>query len=171
MSKLNQTVQNLRGQAEAFWQARTEQERKLLTVGGAVVALALFYSLLIDPALSGRDKLQKQLPQLRQQEAEMQAMAREASSLQAQSNIAPAPMTRENLNAGLAARGLVPQSLNITGEYAKAQFNGVPFAGLVAWLDVVRTESRINVAEATFTAQEAPGVVNATLTLRQGGAQ
>lgn len=171
MSKLNQITQNLRGQAAAFWQARTEQERKLLTVGGAVVVLALFYSLLIDPALSGRDKLRKQLPQLRQQEAEMQAMAREASTLQSQSNIAPAPMTRDNLNTGLAARGLVPQSLNITGEYAKAQFNGVPFSGLVAWLDAVRVESRINVAEAAITAQETPGLVNATLTLRQGGAQ
>jgi len=171
MSKLNQTIQNLRGQVAAFWQVRTEQERKLLAVGGAVVALALFYSLLIDPALTGRDKLRKQLPQLRQQEAEMQALAREASSLQSQSNIAPPPMTGENLKAGLAARGLTPQSLNITGEYAKVQFNGVPFAGLVAWLDVVRTESRINVAEASITAQETPGMVNATLTLRQGGGQ
>jgi general secretion pathway protein M len=32
----------------------------------------------------------------------------------------------------------------------------------------VRTESRINVAEAAITAQDTPGVVNATLTLRQG---
>jgi general secretion pathway protein M len=168
MSKLNQSLQNLRAQAAAFWQVRTEQERKLLAVGGAVVGLALFYSLLIDPALSGRDKLRKQLPELRQQEAEMQALAREAASLQGQSNIAPPPMTRDSLNAGLSARGLNPQSVNVTGEYAKLQFNGAQFAGLVAWLDAVRTESRINVAEAAITAQDTPGVVNATLTLRQG---
>ncbi|MFS2005943.1 type II secretion system protein GspM [Duganella sp. CT11-25] len=169
MSKLNQSLQNLRAQAAAFWQVRTEQERKLLTVGGVVVGLALFYSLLVDPALSGRDKLRKQLPELRQQEAEMQALAREAASLQGQSNIAPPPMTRDSLNAGLSARGLNPQSVNVTGEYAKLQFNGAQFAGLVAWLDAVRTESRINVAEAAITAQDTPGVVNATLTLRQGG--
>jgi general secretion pathway protein M len=169
MSKLNQSLQNLRAQATAFWQVRTEQERKLLTVGGVVVGLALFYSLLVDPALSGRDKLRKQLPELRQQEAEMQALAREAASLQGQSNIAPPPMTRDSLNAGLSARGLNPQSVNVTGEYAKLQFNGAQFAGLVAWLDAVRTESRINVAEAAITAQDTPGVVNATLTLRQGG--
>jgi general secretion pathway protein M len=167
MSKLNQSIQSLRGQFAVFWQARTEQERKLLTVGGVVVGLALFYSLLIDPALSGRDKLRKQLPELRQQEAEMQALAREASTLQGQGNIAPPPMTRDSLNAGLSARGLNPQSVNVTGEYAKLQFNGAQFAGLVAWLDAMRVESRINVAEASFTAQEAPGVVNATLTLRQ----
>lgn len=168
MSKLNLVVQELRGKAAAFWQVRTEQERKLLTVGGVVVGLALFYSLLIDPALSGRDKLRKQLPELRQQEAEMQALAREAATLQGQSNIAPPPMTRDSLNASLSARGLNPQSVNVTGEYAKLQFNGAQFAGLVAWLDAMRAESRVSVAEATITAQETPGVVNATLTLRQG---
>jgi general secretion pathway protein M len=38
---------------------------------------------LVDPALDGRAALHKSLPQLRQQAAEMQAMAREAQALQA----------------------------------------------------------------------------------------
>jgi general secretion pathway protein M len=33
---------------------------------------------------------------------------------------------------------------------------------VVAWLDAVRIESRINVVDASFTAQDAPGVVNAS---------
>lgn len=167
MSKPN-PIQELRAQADAFWQVRTEQERKLLRIGGIVVGLALFYGLLVDPALTGRAALQKSLPQLRQQAAEMQAMAREAQALQSQNTIAPTPMTRDNLNAGLAARGLNPQSLNVTGEYAKLQFNGAQYAGIVAWLDAIRIESRISVVDASFTAQDAPGVVNASLTLRQG---
>jgi general secretion pathway protein M len=167
MSKPN-PIQELRAQADAFWQVRTEQERKLLRIGGIVVGLALFYGLLVDPALTGRAALQKSLPQLRQQAAEMQAMAREAQALQSQNTIAPTPMTRDNLNAGLAARGLNPQSLNVTGEYAKLQFNGAQYAGIVAWLDAIRVESRVSVVDASFTAQDAPGVVNASLTLRQG---
>jgi len=167
MSKPN-PIQELRAQADAFWQVRTEQERKLLRIGGIVVGVALFYGVLVDPALTGRAALQKSLPQLRQQAAEMQAMAREAQSLQSQNTIAPTPMTRDNLNAGLAARGLNPQSLNVTGEYAKLQFNGAQYAGIVAWLDAIRIESRISVVDASFTAQDAPGVVNASLTLRQG---
>jgi general secretion pathway protein M len=167
MSKQN-PIQELRAQADAFWQVRTEQERKLLRIGGIVVGLALFYGVLVDPALSGRAALQKSLPQLRQQAAEMQAMAREAQALQSQNTIAPTPMTRDNLNSGLVARGLNPQSLNVTGEYAKVQFNGAQYAGIVAWLDAVRIESRISVVDASFTAQDAPGVVNASLTLRQG---
>jgi len=167
MSRPN-PIQTLRARADAFWQVRTEQERKLLRIGGMVVGAALFYSLLVDPALSGRTQLHKELPQLHQQAAELQVMAREAQALKGQNTIAPTPMTRDNLNAGLAARGLNPQSLNVTGEYAKLAFTGAQYAGVVAWLDAIRTESRINVVEANFTAQSEAGVVNATLTLRQG---
>jgi general secretion pathway protein M len=167
MSKPNQ-LQALRTRADAFWQERTEQERKLLRIGGIVLGVGLFYAVLIDPALSGRAALNKSLPQMHQQAAEMQNMAREAQALQSQNTIAPTPMTRDNLNTGLAARGLNPQSLNVTGEYAKLQFNGAQYAGVVAWLDAIRIESRINVVDASFTAQDTPGVVNASLTLRQG---
>ncbi|MYM32781.1 type II secretion system protein M [Duganella sp. FT50W] len=162
------SLQTLRARADAFWQVRSEQERKLLRIGGVVVGLGLFYSLLIDPALSGRAQLQKELPRLHQQAAEMQVMAREAQALKGQNSIAPTPMTRDGLSAGLTARGLTPQSLNVTGDYAKLVFTGVQYAGVVAWLDAIRSESRINVMDASFTAQDAPGVVNASLTLRQG---
>jgi general secretion pathway protein M len=167
MSKL--TIQELRARADAFWQVRTEQERKLLRVGAVVVGLGLFYGLLVGPALDGRAQLQKHLPQLRQQAAEMQMMAREAQALKGQAEIAPAPMSRDSLNASLAARGLGAQAVNVTGDYVRLQLNGVQYAGVVAWLDAIRTESRINVVDASFTAQDAPGVVNAALTLRQGG--
>lgn len=167
MSKPN-PIQTLRARADAFWQVRTEQERKLLGIGALVVGAALFYSLLVDPALSGREQLHKELPQLHQQAAEMQAMAREAQALKGQNTIAPTPMTRENLSAGLTARGLTPQSVNVTGEYAKLAFTGAQYAGVVTWLDAIRTESRINVVDASFSAQSEAGVVNATLTLRQG---
>lgn len=167
MSKL--TLQELRARADAFWQVRTEQERKLLRVGAIVVGLGLFYGLLVGPALDGRAQLHKHLPQLRQQAAEMQMMAREAQALKGQAAIAPAPMSRDSLNASLAARGLSAQALNVTGDYVRLQLAGVQYAGVVAWLDAIRTESRINVVDASFTAQDAPGVVNAALTLRQGG--
>ncbi|GJJ05484.1 hypothetical protein RugamoR64_60220 [Duganella rhizosphaerae] len=167
MSKLTLTIQEYRGRASAFWSERTEQERKFLGIGGAVLGLAVFYSLLIAPALDGGAKLRKSLPELRQQAAELQALALEAAALRGQNTIAPAPMTREMLNAGLTARGLVTQSVSVTGEYAKVQMNGVSFPGLMAWLDAIRTESRIAVSEANISAQDTAGMVNATLTLRQ----
>lgn len=162
-SNLTQLKQRL----ELFWLARSEQERKLLTIGAAVVLLALIYSVLIGPALSGRAQLQKELPQLRQQAAQLRALAQEAAELARQPVPQVAPMTRESLAASLTARGMTAESLTLTGEYAKVQLNGVAFANLVSWLDTQRRENRIAVQDAAITAQAKPGQVNATLTLRQ----
>ncbi|GAB3369757.1 type II secretion system protein M [Massilia agri] len=161
------TIVALRERALAYWLARTEQERKFLAIGAAVVLVALVYALLLAPAIEGRDRLQRSLPQLRQQAAQLQTMAAEAGALAANPAPPPAPMTREALTASLAQRSLVPGSLTLTGEYAKVQFNNVSFANLVAWLDAQRRENRIQVQDAAFTGLPAAGQVDATLTLRQ----
>ncbi len=161
------TIVALRERALAYWLARTEQERKFLAIGAAVVLVALVYALLLAPAIEGRDRLQRSLPELRQQAAQLQTMAAEASTLAANPAPPPAPMTREALTASLAQRSLVPGSLTLTGEYAKVQFNNVSFANLVAWLDAQRRENRILVQDAAFTGLPAAGQVDATLTLRQ----
>jgi len=161
------TIVALRERANAYWLARTEQERKFLAFGAAVALVSLVYALLLAPALEGRATLQRSLPALRLQASQLQSMAAEAATLAANPAPAPAPMTREALNASLAQRSLVPGSLTLTGEYAKAQFNNVSFANLVAWLDAQRRENRIQVQDAAFTALAAQGQVDATLTLRQ----
>ena len=45
------TIAQYRERANALWLARTEQERRFLAVGGAVVLLALLYLLLVEPAV------------------------------------------------------------------------------------------------------------------------
>jgi len=167
MSKAEQVINRYRDAAAAFWQARTEQERQFLGVGGAVLGLALFYALLIAPALDGRVKLRKELPRLHQEAAELQALAMEAAALKSVNVVTPPPMTRDMLSASLAARSLTAQSIAITGEYAKLQLNGVQFAGLMDWLDAQRREGRISVQDANINAREPAGTVDAILTLRQ----
>jgi general secretion pathway protein M len=156
-----------RGRATGYWLARTDQERKYLSAGGAVVLLALLYSVLIDPALSGRAQLKRALPELRQQASQMQALAAEATALAAEPKTQVTPMTRETLAASLTARGLSPQSLTMTGEYAKLQLTAVSFANLMAWLDAQRRENRVLLQDGTVTALKTPGQVDANLTLRQ----
>lgn len=149
------------------WLARTEQERRMLAIGGAVVALALVYSVLLAPALDGRAKLTKALPEMRQQAASLRALALEAGELARQPATQVAPMSRESVTASLAARSIKPDSLTLTGEYAKLQLNGVSYGNLSGWLDAQRRESRIQVQDAAITAQTAAGQVDATLTLHQ----
>ncbi len=171
IGKFSGGVGNLRASAAAFWSARTEQERRFLAVGGLVVGLALVYAIFIDPALTGRERLRRELPQLRQETAEMQALAAQAAQLGTQPLPPVAPLSREALAATLAERGLTAQNLTVTGEYVKAEFKGVQFAGLVTWLDAARRDGRLAVQEAKITAQDgkpdSAGLVDATLTLRR----
>lgn len=162
----------LRERAAAAWAARTQQERKFLGVGGAVVALALVYLVLIDPALEGRDRLSRSLPQLRQQAAELQAMAEQAQALAGQPGsatpaAAPGLLTRETLAASMTARGLDPAALSMSGELVTLQLSNVAFANLVGWLDEQRRDQRLEVQEAQFSAQDAQGHVNGSVTLRR----
>jgi len=167
------TIAQYRERANALWLARTEQERRFLAVGGAVVLLAVLYLLLVDPAVEGRAQLRRQLPQLRQQAAELQAMAQEANALARAPATQIPPITREAVDSSLNGRGLKPQSLSMNGEYIKLQLNNVPFAGLASWLDEQRRANRVLVQDATVTALPVAGQVDASLTLRQntGAAQ
>jgi general secretion pathway protein M len=160
-------IGQLRERALAWWVVRTEQERMFLSIGAGVVLVALVYLVLVAPALDGRARLHAELPQLRQQDARLKALAAEAAALAGQPAPQVAPMTREALSASLSARGLTPASLTMTGEYAKLQFNGVSFAGLVAWLDAQRRENRVGLQDGAFAALAQPGQVDATLTLHQ----
>jgi general secretion pathway protein M len=161
------TTSQLRARALAYWVARTDQERKFLTVGAAVLAVTLGYLVLIAPALAGRAQLRRSLPQLRQQAAQLQALAQEATALNGQPAPQVAPMTREALSSSLGTRGLTAQSLSMTGEYAKLQLNNASFANLVMWLDAQRRENRVAVQDAVITALPAAGQVDASLTLHQ----
>jgi len=164
---LGSTIGGVRERAQAYWIARTDQERRFLTAGFAVVVLALLYLVLVEPAVEGRAQLQRSLPALRQQAAELAGMAEQARGLAGQAPVPVTPMTEEALGASLTARGIKPASLSLTGEYARMQLNGVSFANLLVWLDAQRRENRIAVQEATFSAQDPIGQVDASLTLRQ----
>lgn len=169
MSAAMTKIQQVRDSASAFWNERSEQERRMLTVGGAVVGLALAYSVLVAPALEGREALRKALPQLRQEVAELKALARNAAELAAKPPVQAPPMSRDALTASLNTAGLKPQALNLTGEYAKLELKGVAFAALVTWLDAQRRDSAVLVQEAVVSSQTTPGIVDAAITLRQSG--
>jgi general secretion pathway protein M len=161
------TIAQNRERMHALWLARTEQERRFLLIGGAVVLAALLYLVLITPALEGRAQLKRSLPQLRQQAAELQAMAQEATALEHAPAVQVAPLTREGVTASLSGRGLTPQSLSMTGQYIKLQLNNVAYAGLAGWLDEQRRANHVQVQDAAVTALAKAGQVDASLTLRQ----
>jgi len=170
VSEFTAKMQKLQASAQAFWQERTEQERRMLTIGGVVLGFGLFYGVLIDPAVEGRAQLRKDLPLLRQQAAELQALGRTAMELKARTPIQANRASNDTLNAGLAANGLKAHTLTISGELVKLELKGAPFAGVATWLDTVRRTDAITVQDANITATPTPGVVDAVFTLHQRAA-
>jgi general secretion pathway protein M len=160
---LNQSKQSF----AAFWAVRDARERAMLSVAALVVTSGLGYALLIDPALSGRVQLNNNLPVLRQQVAQMQALAKEAAALSVKPAVPLIAMSKENIEAALTRNGLKPQSVVLTGDFAKVQLSAVSFAGTLNWLDDLQKTSLLSVVDANIVALDKPDMVNATFTLRK----
>ncbi len=160
---LNQSRQSF----SEFWSVRNARERAMLAAAAAVVVCALIYALLIDPAMNGREQLTKNLPELRQQAAQLQAMSAEAAALSAKSGPPMAAISKEGIDAALARKGLKAQSVVLAGDTVKVQLASASFAGMLGWLDDMQQTSGISVTEANIVALAQADTVDATLTLRQ----
>jgi len=160
---LNQSRQSF----SEFWAARDARERAMLAVAALVVIIGLAYALLIDPALTGRNRLNKNLPELRQQAAQLQALAKEAAIYSGKPAAPLLAMSKENVEKALAQNGLKAQSVVLSGDYAKVQLSSVSFAGTLNWLDNMQSTALLSVVDANIVALAQPDLVNATITLRQ----
>lgn len=152
---------------DSFWQERTQQERKLISIVTVFGLMGLLYLLAFAPAMTGHAQLQKDLPKIRQEAAQTQSLIQEA---QRYASITPSnvtPITKESLESMLSQRGLTPTSVSFTSDFAQVKLSNVSFANLASWLAEVQKTSRISVLEASIVAQSTVGNVNASLTLRQ----
>lgn len=165
---MNPTLNTLKQNLATFWSERNKREQNLLLAAIVVIVIGLFYLLLIDPALSGRKDLEKKLPALRQQAAEVQALSREVGEQSGRTTASVPPVTRESLESSLNGKGLKPQSVAMTGgDTARVQLNEVSFSSLIDWLSDMQKGARLSVIDANIEARAKPDTVNATLTLRQ----
>lgn len=150
-----------------FWARRDARERSTLGLAALVVAFAIIYALLVDPALSARDRLNKSLPLLRQQFAQMQALSRQAAELSRSSAAPLPPVSSESIAEALARNGLKPQNVAVTGESVKVLLASSSFAAIMDWLGEMQKTARLVVVDADIMALPQPDMVNASITLRQ----
>ncbi|MEO8331566.1 MAG: type II secretion system protein M [Gallionella sp.] len=150
-----------------FWAVRDARERNMLGAAALVVTLGLAYSLLIDPALTGRERLNKKLPVLRQQVAQMRSFSKEAASLSGNPAAPQSAMSKETIEAALARNRLKPQSVMLSGDFAKVQLATVSFASTLYWLEDMQKTALLSVTDANITVLSQPDMVNATITLRR----
>ncbi|MDF6734678.1 type II secretion system protein GspM, partial [Escherichia coli] len=63
---------SVRDAATTFWMQREPRERRILAGGGVVLLLVIVYLVLWEPAFEGQRRIEKALPQMRSQLAEME---------------------------------------------------------------------------------------------------
>ena len=150
-----------------FWTARNARERMMLISAALVVSLGMAYVVLINPAMSGREQLNKSLPVLRQQAAQLQALSAEATALSGKTSAPPIVMSKENIEAALARKGLKPQYVMMNGDVVKVQLAAASFSGMLNWLDDMQKTARLSIVDANIAVLAQPDMVNAIFTLRQ----
>ncbi len=152
-----------------LWNARQPRERRILSLGAALLLLLLIWLLLIEPASEGRMRWRQVLPTLRSQLAQMRAIASEITALPARAtSVAPlADVSRPSLERSLKDKGLEIQNLAVSDSSVSVSFSNVTFAALTEWLQQVQSSVRLIVTDATITARDLPGRVDARLKLQR----
>lgn len=139
--------------AAGHWARLAPRERRLVSLAAAVAGLTLVWLLLLEPALQATQRLRQSLPALRAQAAQVDAVVREARTLQRQGGGAATPQAlQSDLEASLAMAGLTdvasiaalePGQWQVTVQQAPAQ-------ALIQWLQSLPFELRIQASHVTL---------------------
>jgi general secretion pathway protein M len=150
-----------------FWQQRDARERRWLSIGMVSILLALIYLIFINPALSNKAILEKAIPQLRQQVAEMAVMSSQYAKIASQMSSDVPPVTRESVEASLLRRGIKAQTLTSADDIVRLQVTSVAYVNIMEWLLEMQKAARLTVEDAKITGLTEVGQVGVVLTLKQ----
>ncbi len=160
-----------RGGLRSFWHQRNARERRVLAVGGMVLALALLWLVGVEPALDARERWRKDLPQLRADAAQVQSLSQQLATAPPRAANPATAVDKASLDASLTAQGLKAQSLDLQNAggvlLVRISLADVSFAALTEWLQQQQRASQLSVSEASVTARERLDRVDARLTLRR----
>lgn len=153
-----------------FWAERAPRERAILGFGAAIVLIAVLYLLLIEPAWTGINRLERSLPQQRSQAAELDALLAEVKGVKAQPQVANVSASEAKgaiesslARAGLKATRVVPLS---DGD-VQLTFVNVPYGTWAAWLAGLERELGARTTSAVINGKDGtPGNVDVELALR-----
>jgi len=150
-----------------FWSMRDVRERKVFIAASLLLLLTLIYALLIAPALNGREQLNRSLPLLRQQVAQLQELSKKAAELSGKPLQTVADISRKEIETTLARNNLKSQTLHLNGDYVTLRLASVSFASTLSWLEDMQVSTQLFVVETKIIALAQPDKVDVTMTLRQ----
>ncbi len=152
--------------ARAWWRGLAARERRLLTLGAAVLVLGLLWAVMVQPAWRTLQRSPAELEALDTQLQHMRALAAEAQQLRT-----TPPITPEQAAAvlkGAAERLGAKAKLSLQGERAVLTLTALEPGQLTSWLAEVRSGARARPLEANLT--RAGAGYTGTLVLALGAA-
>ena len=148
------------------------RERRLVYAAGALLGLALVYLVLILPFQTSGRKMASRVEQKTADLAWMQASAPQAlaaagiaQSGGGESLVVLVDRTAREAGLGASLRDQSPDGSN----GLRLRIEGAAFDTLVTWLGNLQQQHGVTIDSASIDAA-APGIVNATLSLKQAGA-
>ena len=154
-----------------FWQVRTLSERLLLVALAAFLSLIVGYSILWIPSARGISQLEHELPKMRDDFSRMQSMAEELNASKAnapQGGLTPEALEPAVRNS-LKGTGLLTQKIEpLANGQVAVEFHETGFSTIADWLDQIRQQWKISLAEGYFERTVHPGQVNARIVLQNG---
>jgi general secretion pathway protein M len=151
----------------------SERERKLVYAAGALVGVALVYLVLVLPFQTSGKRMAARVAQKTADLAWMQASAPQAMAAAGvaraggggDSLVVLVDRTAREAGLGTALRDQSPDGSN----GLRLRIEGAPFDTLVTWLAGLQQQYGVSIESATV-GKAAPGLVNATLSLKHAGA-
>ena len=166
MTKQFVQLEALRAQWQSTWSAMAPRERQLLSVAAALALLTLVVMVGVRPAVKS---LAQTPAQLRELDAQLDQMRREAEEARVLKQRPPVPPVQAEAALKAATERLGDGARLMTqGDRATVNLTGVSGKALASWLDEVRAGARARPVEAALQ-QSAVGVYNGTITLALSG--
>jgi general secretion pathway protein M len=138
------------------WAGLAPREQALVAAGGALVALALVWWILLGPAVATLRSAEAQHRSLDAQLQHMQGLQAQARAMQSQPRQNPDESMRQ-LEAAIRQQLGVSARHSVAGDRVTVTLTNTPPAALAQWLSQVRSTARANPAEARLTRNAAGG--------------
>ena len=155
---------------ERWWLGLSRRERLATALAATLALVATLYLVAIEPAWRTRERLAKELPALRAEAAQVDALRLEARRLKEGSVRVESPQDVQAAAARMLAERNLPASAlrPADGDRLLIVLNRVDAANCLAALKEVSSELPVRVSAARIT-RVAPGLVDAEVTLTPVG--
>ncbi len=154
------------------WNALPERTRQLALVAIIVLGAILLYTTVWSPLQHDLDRLRSNVPREAEQLNWMREQAPTAKALRAKTTSSTGALipTLDQSATTHGVRAFISKLESEGATGARVTLEAAPFNALITWISELQAAQGLVIEEATIEAHPTPGLVNARLRLRTGGA-